>query len=260
MMTRTWPRLAAVLLLTGSSLSVHAQAPDTQLLYELLDRLQLLEQEIRQMRGELEVFRHQQSQGVDANAYRALEQRLQVLEQHLATLAPATAASTTPPTTPVQEPTLREPALEEPVLEEPARVNTPTAAPTPSAPPAASEQATYDAAFAHLRDGQYAAAVTAFQAFLRDYPSSALADNAQYWIGEAHYVTRDFEDAKQTFLNLGAQYPQSDKLPDTLLKLGYVYEALGDPTKARQVYEKLIQVYPGSQPAQQAQGRLTALR
>lgn len=252
MTARTWRRLAAILLLTGSSLPVHAQSPDTQLLYELLDRLQLLDQEVRQMRGELEVFRHQQSQGVDADAYRALEQRLQALEQRLA----ATADGGTP-LPPPAEPVLEEPVLEEPL---PAVAPAPAPAPVPSAPPVASEQAAYDAAFAHLRDGQYAQAITAFQGFLRDYPGSGLADNAQYWIGEGHYVMREFEQAKQTFLNLGAQYPQSDKLPDTLLKLGYVYESLNDPAKARQVYEKLLQVYPDSPPAQQAQGRLAALR
>ena len=57
------------------------------------------------------------------------------------------------------------------------------------------EQAAYVQAFDVLKSGNYAAPIAGFKQFLATYPQSALADNAQYWLGEAYYVTRDFDNA-----------------------------------------------------------------
>ena len=64
-------------------------------------------------------------------------------------------------------------------------------------------------------------AIAAFQTFLGAYPDSALADNAQYWLGEAYYVNKSFPEALAAFQRVVDKYPQSRKLPDALLKIGY---------------------------------------
>jgi tol-pal system protein YbgF len=132
--------------------------------------------------------------------------------------------------------------------------------PPPSAPTLQpSEQEQYDAAFNTLREGQYDQAVADFQRFLATYPDGLLAANAQYWLGETYYAVRDYPKAKDAFLQLGARHPKSDKLPEAMLKLGYIYEVTGDKNKARQMLEKLIQTYPNSRAANLAETRLRAL-
>jgi tol-pal system protein YbgF len=83
------------------------------------------------------------------------------------------------------------------------------------------DKAAYQAAFGLLKDGQYDRAIAAFQKFLVSYPDSQLADNAQYWLGEANYVNKAFPEAQAAFQRVVDKYPQSRKRPDALLKIGY---------------------------------------
>jgi tol-pal system protein YbgF len=85
----------------------------------------------------------------------------------------------------------------------------------------ADDKAAYQAAFGLLKDSQYDRAITAFQKFLAAYPTSQLADNAQYWLGEAYYVNKSFPEAQAAFQRVVDKYPQSRKRPDALLKIGY---------------------------------------
>ena len=58
--------------------------------------------------------------------------------------------------------------------------------------PQGDDRANYQAAFDLLKDGKYPEAISGFKQFLTTFPNSALADNAQYWLGEAHYVTKQY--------------------------------------------------------------------
>ena len=79
----------------------------------------------------------------------------------------------------------------------------------------------YAQSFDALKAGSYSVAITGFKSFLSSYPASPLAENAQYWLGEAFYVTRDFDSATGAFRNVLQKWPDSRKAPDALLKLGY---------------------------------------
>jgi tol-pal system protein YbgF len=83
------------------------------------------------------------------------------------------------------------------------------------------DKAAYQTAFGLLKDSQYDRAIAAFQKFLAAYPTSQLADNAQYWLGEAYYVNKSFPEAQAAFQRVVDKYPQSRKRPDALLKIGY---------------------------------------
>jgi tol-pal system protein YbgF len=99
-----------------------------------------------------------------------------------------------------------------------------TAAPAPAGQPAAAgsdDKAAYQAAFGLMKDGQYDRAIAAFQKFLVSFPDSTLADNAQYWLGEAYYVDKSYTDALAAFQRVVDKYPQSRKRPDALLKIGF---------------------------------------
>ena len=78
----------------------------------------------------------------------------------------------------------------------------------------------YTAAFDLLKEGQYAKSITAFGSFLKSYPNSKYADNAQYWLGEANYVSRQYKTALDAFQTLIAKYPDSSKISGARLKIG----------------------------------------
>jgi tol-pal system protein YbgF len=130
------------------------------------------------------------------------------------------------------------------------------------APPAdaAGEQPTYDAAFAALKDGRYAESARRFQAFLDQYPSSGLASNAYYWLGESYYVTQNYKIALQSFQTLLQRYPGSQKAPDALLKVGYSQYELKQWDQAEATLNQVVQTYPDTTVAHLAQGRLRALK
>ena len=118
------------------------------------------------------------------------------------------------------------------------------------------EQAAYTHAFDALKTTDYAGAITRFRDFLRSYPQSQLAGNAQYWLGEAYYVTHDYDNAAASFRAVGEQYPQSPKVPDALLKLGLTQIDQKKLTEARATLKQVGQRFPNSDAAKLAAARL----
>ena len=121
------------------------------------------------------------------------------------------------------------------------------------------DQAAYNQAFDILKAGKYADAITAFQQFLQSWPQSSLADNAQYWLGESYYVTRDFQSAAAAFQTLLDRWPDSRKAPDALLKLGYTQAELKHIAQARATLTSVSTRFPGSDAANLAAARLLQL-
>lgn len=162
-----------------------------------------------------------------------------------------------------------EPAAIEPAAP-PAPIDASSVPVMPSTPPAdtstttmipqAGEQASYDTAFAALREGRYAESARRFSAFLQQYPEGDLADNATYWLGESYYVTQNYQIALDTFRSLLAKYPQSAKTQDALLKVGYCLYELKQWNEAETALNEVVVRYPDSTVARLAQGRLRALR
>jgi tol-pal system protein YbgF len=118
------------------------------------------------------------------------------------------------------------------------------------------DQGAYDAAFNLLQALQYEPAANAFTQFLTDYPNSRFAANAQYWLAETYYVRRDFTGALPHFQRVLDQYPQSDKIPDALLKIGYCNYELRRWDAARTALQRVTREYPGTTAAQLATQRL----
>jgi tol-pal system protein YbgF len=124
---------------------------------------------------------------------------------------------------------------------------------------AAVEQAAYTQAFDALKSGNYAQAITGFTQFRTTYPNSALSENAQYWLGEAYYVTRDYANAAPAFRAVIDQWPASRKAPDALLKLGYTQQELKQTALARTTLTEVTQRFPGTEAARLAAERLRRL-
>jgi tol-pal system protein YbgF len=117
----------------------------------------------------------------------------------------------------------------------------------------------YQAAFTLLKDGKYDEAAAALRDFMSRYPQHELAPNALYWLGEAHYVRRDYPAALAAFESLLGDYPGNRKSADALLKVGYCQAELQRPGPARAALTRVVQEFPDSQAAAEAQSRLARM-
>jgi tol-pal system protein YbgF len=199
---------------------------------DLLRQLEELQAEVRLLRNNVEVQGHELSQlkGRQRTLYDDLDTRLRETERRGS--VPVTGGPVVPAVTSA-----------------------------PSAPRAttAPQQKQYDAAFDLMKQGLYDRAIKAFRAFLVKYPDSGLADNAQYWIAEGNYVLRNYKLALEEFTKV-VNDPQSSKVPDALLKIGYVHYELGAYDKARKTLGEVQQRFPGTSVARLAVVRLDKMK
>lgn len=125
---------------------------------------------------------------------------------------------------------------------------------------AQAETAAYDAALKLFREDDYKGAIADFKAFLKTWPDSALAPNAQYWIGYAYYGLKDYKTSLAHQQKLVVVYPASNKVPDAMLNIATNQIALNKLPAARKTLEQLIAQHPGTPAATQASKRLAALK
>ena len=107
--------------------------------------------------------------------------------------------------------------------------------------------------------GQYSSAILGFEAFLRAFPRSELADDAQFYIGESQAGQNQFAEAVAAYNQVIQNYPGADKVPDAYYKRGLAQERLGQGDAARASYETLIKSFPDSTAAQLARQNLDRL-
>jgi tol-pal system protein YbgF len=116
----------------------------------------------------------------------------------------------------------------------------------------------YEAAWRTLDKKDYKAAIGRFREFIKKYPKSALAVNAQYWIGESYYALKEFDRAVIEF-DAVRKYPQGEKTPAALLKQGFAFAELGEKVNARLILQEVVEKYPQSPEAVRAKQRLKSL-
>ena len=104
-----------------------------------------------------------------------------------------------------------------------------------------------------FRRGDYEAAMAGFRFFLDLHGKSALAANAQYWIGECQYKLGRYKDALNSFSKVGSINPLSPKLAAAEFKIGQTYAMLGDYYRARVIFDEVLDHYPGGAEAKLAQ-------
>ena len=105
---------------------------------------------------------------------------------------------------------------------------------------------------------EYAAAAQIFESLLASSVSHSLSDNAQYWIGECHYAMRQYDKAIMDFEKVFT-FPKSNKLDDAQFKLGLCYIRKGENGKAKEEFQRLLDVYPNSEYSGRAEGHLGSL-
>lgn len=125
--------------------------------------------------------------------------------------------------------------------------------------PGGSDRDNYQAAFELLKEQRYEEAAMAFRQFLVSFPQSQLADNAQYWLAESHYVSGEFDEALQQFRVVVDGYPRSRKVPDALLKMGYCNYELKRWNDARAALRRVQAEYADTTAARLAEQRLARM-
>lgn len=199
-----------------------------QSLLEQSQRIDALTTELRGLRGQLEQVQHAQesARNQQRELYADLDRRIQAVEARGA--APAAMASTGSGV---------------------------------AAASAGDDDATaYKKAFDLLKEGKYNEASASFTQFIAAYPQSSLLDNVHYWLGEAHYVGKDYNAALKSFRTVTEKYPDSRKLPDAWLKIGYCQYELKNWKDSRDALKRAQQIGAGSQVAKLAEQRLAKLQ
>jgi len=266
--------MASLVLAIAFSTSANAQNNDTQAMMDLVIQVQQLQDEVRMLRGMLEEQAMELENLGDRqrDQYLDLDQRITELRSSGPAPLVATGVGGPPPVTygtvdqaqPQTQPVVQEDVPEvRPALDTPSTVSgiaTPdTQARAMAASPEA-EKALYDQAFQSLKDMKYADAAQQFQAFLDQYPASEFSDNAQYWLGESYYVTRNYEIALESFQTLLTRYPDSPKVADGLLKIGYTHYELKQWDQARAALVQVQEQYPDTTLARLAGSRLRSMK
>ncbi len=159
-----------------------------------------------------------------------------------------------------------EPETTEPAPPAPPVATTPEPAPSASrarvdsGPPSADAQELYDRGYTFYHRGLYVDAESSFQQFLGAHPTSELADNAYYWIGESRFARADYRGALAAFRETLTRYPEGNKVPDALLKAADCLARLGDIDGAEETYAEVIRRFPASAAAVSAEERRAELR
>lgn len=122
------------------------------------------------------------------------------------------------------------------------------------------EKTSYEAATAMFQSGDYKGAATALQDFVRRFPDSAYAANAQYWLGNAHFALGDYKKAIAAQEIVTTTYAGSNKVPDAMLNIGSSYALLKDSKNAKKALQQLVSKYPESSAAKTAKDRLASLK
>ncbi|CAN1724698.1 Cell division coordinator CpoB [Hyphomicrobium sp. 1Nfss2.1] len=104
----------------------------------------------------------------------------------------------------------------------------------------------YETAYGYLMQRDYSAAQGAFEDFLNRYPQDSLAGNAQYWLGEAHFVRGEYKAAAGSFLKGYQNYAGNPRAADSLLKLAMSLDRLGQKDAACSSFGELSTRFPNA--------------
>jgi len=122
------------------------------------------------------------------------------------------------------------------------------------------EKDDFEAALGVFRSGQFAQAQTAFAEFVKRYPQSGYNASALFWLGNAQYATRNYNEAIANFRSMLSLAPDHAKAPEAVLSIANCQIELKDTRAARRTLEDLTKAYPQSEAAQAGRERLSRLR
>lgn len=220
---------------------------NSQGLLEIYMQVETLGREVGELRGQIEVLTNQNEllQKRQKDFYIDLDNRLRRIEDPDAPIGSGS---------PNMSFTQEVPSLDSTMM--PAVASSEPSPITDTEPAGPDENSAYDQAYNLFRNGDYSGAISRFEAFIIKYPESSLAPAAAYWIGNAHYALRNFQQSIDAQNKLIRTYPNSSKIPDALLNIASSQQEMGDKATAKVTLQDLIARYPFSDAADKAKGRL----
>ena len=208
-------------------------------LSELFYQIQVLQQEVQELRGLVE----EQSYQLNRLPRDQKEQYID-LDRRVAGLATGASAGAGAASTPATS------SSTSPASGTPAATTGGAAVAAPPAPSAGqSEREAYQLAFDLMKGRKFEESIAAFNSLIINYPNGQYTPNAFYWLGELHLAQQDTEEARQAFMQVVNLYPDHPKVPDTLYKLGVAYHRLGDSNRAMEYFSQVQSRYPQSSAA-----------
>ncbi len=242
----------------------------TTTLYELMGRLEQMQTEVQQLTGKID----EQANRIDdlkkhqRTMYSDFDERLQNIENkangvtanpnevakpssttNAKEVQSTTVAPVVVPTNSAQKTIQPDKATDSPASKP--QIDTPKSQPN--------EKQGYFLAYDELRNGHTLQSIEQFKVYLSHYPASEYANNAQYWLGEAYRVNQDNVSARKAFNDVIEKYPDSAKVPDAILKLGYIEVDQKNKAKATEYLNRVISDYPKSPAAILASKKLIKL-
>lgn len=234
-----------------------------QALAKLVGDMDRLQAEVLKLRGELEKAENEleRLRKQHKEDYASMDQRLQQVTANQSVLQAQMQAAPPPSpnaAAPVPDGTAVPPAAGGEAVPQNPAAPAAVVEPVPAPPPP--REAAYQKAFATLKDGKYGDAIKEFKSFLSAYPTGEFSDNAQYWLAEAHYVTKDYGASRMAFDQVVKSFPQSAKVADAMLKIGFIDYDRGLYADARTQLAEVVKRYPGSSAAKLAEKRLERMQ
>lgn len=238
-------------------------SPSTDTLIELMARLEQLQSEVKQLTGKVEEQANQiaELKKHQSTMYSDLDERIKGFENKSDGTEQSANENTDATGAPADNVVDTQAAGAAVSEASPPAADNAAATPKPPDTPQVSdtEKQEYQQAYDDLRHGHTSQSITEFNAFLSKYPSGGLANNAQYWLGEAYRVNKDNDAARKAFNDVIEKYPGTAKVPDAILKLGYIEMEQKNPEQARNYFTRVTTDFPDSSAALLAAKKLLIL-
>lgn len=210
-----------------------------------LDKLEQLSEEVRQLRGLVEMQQH-----VIGQLQSTQLRQFQDLDQRLAALAISANKSRE------NHSFFRRKPVDS---TESTQVAAQPKAEIASGKQVLDQQRLYESAYSHLKNKEFPQAKPILKEYLQHYPTGQYAVNAHYWLGELFLLSGETQQAKTEFARVVSDYPSSSKMADAMLKLGFIYADEGQSRAARKQFLKIKELYPNSATAKLADQRLSRI-
>jgi tol-pal system protein YbgF len=97
-----------------------------------------------------------------------------------------------------------------------------------------------------LEQSNYEQSIQYFQTYISTYPKGRYLTNSYYWQGEAFILVAKFSEARDVFSKILNEFPQDPKAAGAMLKLGVVYQEMGETEQARKTWQEIAVRYPES--------------
>jgi len=122
------------------------------------------------------------------------------------------------------------------------------------------EEQTYKQAFAALKEAQYKRAITLYQSFISAYPNSKYIAGSHLWMGEACFLSEDYNGALEAYGHVMIYFPKSLEAEQATLKSALTFYEMGNWPRAQKAFKHAATSYPHSITAQKAQRHLKLMK